>query len=134
VGSASTSQVLIANARTFYPLTPCRVVDTRLAPGPLGGPSISALSNRSFPIFGACGIPTDAHAVSVNVTAVNASVPGSLRIAGGATIPSSQSVSYHAVSARAANGVFGTFGNLIVKAEQASGTVDTIIDVNGYFK
>lgn len=84
--------------------------------------------------FRRCGISTDAHAVSVNVTAVNATVQGSLRIAGGATVPSSQSVSYHAVSARAAGGVFGTFSNLLVKAEQTSGTVDVLIDVNGYFK
>ncbi len=36
----------------FFPVAPCRVVDTRGAAGPLGGPSVGAgiASVRSFPL------------------------------------------------------------------------------------
>jgi hypothetical protein len=48
---------------------PCRVADTREANGPLGGPSLAAGETRSFPIAaGACNIPGDAAAYSLNVT------------------------------------------------------------------
>ena len=35
-------------ALAFYPLTPCRVVDTRNPTDPLGGPSLEAQGTRSF--------------------------------------------------------------------------------------
>ena len=43
----------------FVPVTPCRVVDTRWANGPLGGPSISAIGSRDFiiPTRRAAGFP-----------------------------------------------------------------------------
>jgi hypothetical protein len=60
-----------AAALAFYPLTPCRVVDTRNATAPLGGPSLAAQSIRSFPIQASpCGVPTDAQAYSLNFAAV----------------------------------------------------------------
>ena len=36
-------------ALAFFPVTPCRVVDTRLAAGALGGPSIAGNAARTFP-------------------------------------------------------------------------------------
>ena len=50
-----------AGALAFYPLTPCRVADTRNAAGPLGGPSLAAQSTRPFPILASsCGLPASA--------------------------------------------------------------------------
>jgi hypothetical protein len=55
----------------FNTVAPCRVVDTRTATGPLGGPVLAASSARSFPIAsGSCGIPASATAYAVNVTAM----------------------------------------------------------------
>jgi len=55
----------------FIPVAPCRVADTRNPAGPLGGPSLTAASTRSFAIpQGECGIPTTAQAYSLNVTVV----------------------------------------------------------------
>ncbi len=57
----------------FYPVTPCRVVDTRGAgfTGAFGAPFLGGMSNRSFPITsGACNVPATAQAFSFNVTAV----------------------------------------------------------------
>ena len=39
-----------ASSLAFYPLTPCRVADTRNAAGPLGGPSVAAGTSRAFPV------------------------------------------------------------------------------------
>src|ERR1017187_3447823 len=53
----------------FVPVAPCRVVDTRNAAGPFGGPAIAAGSMRSFAISqSVCGIPGTAQAYSLNVT------------------------------------------------------------------
>jgi beta-glucanase (GH16 family) len=55
----------------FYPVTPCRVADTRDANGPFGGPEMAAGATRSFAIpASACGIPATAAAYSMNFTVV----------------------------------------------------------------
>ena len=56
----------------FYPLTPCRVADTRNANGPLGGPSLSGgtWSATSRCCDSSCGLPSDAAAYSFNFTVV----------------------------------------------------------------
>jgi hypothetical protein len=60
-----------AGALTFYPVTPCRVADTRITAGPFGGPEMGPQSTRSFAIpASACGIPSTAVAYSLNVTVV----------------------------------------------------------------
>ena len=60
-----------AGALSFYPVTPCRVADTRKANGPFGGPEMGLSTTRSFPIpASGCGIPATAAAYSLNVTVV----------------------------------------------------------------
>jgi hypothetical protein len=63
-----------SSALAFYPLTPCRIADTRNATGPLGGPSLVGNTNgqgRAFPILSsACNIPSTAQAYSLNFTEV----------------------------------------------------------------
>ena len=55
----------------FYPLTPCRVVDTRHANGDLGGPYLPGGQQRNFPVLeSTCGIPNSAKAYSFNFTAI----------------------------------------------------------------
>src|SRR5208283_531147 len=55
----------------FWPLTPCRVADTRRPAGPLGGPSLSAGEIRNIPMLSSlCNLPTEATAYSTNLTAV----------------------------------------------------------------
>ncbi len=55
----------------FYPVTPCRVFDTRNANGPLGGPNLYPGQVRDFPVLDSnCNIPSDAQAYSMNFTAV----------------------------------------------------------------
>jgi hypothetical protein len=56
----------------FYPLTPCRVADTRKPNGPLGGPYLQGGVERDFPVLLAtqCNIPSSAVAYSFNVAVV----------------------------------------------------------------
>jgi hypothetical protein len=56
---------------SFYPVTPCRVADTRGAAGAFGGPMLGGGSTRNFAVpQSGCGIPGTAKAYSVNVTVV----------------------------------------------------------------
>ena len=54
----------------YFTLPPCRVLDTRGASSPLGGPALDPAEPRSFPFAGVCGVPADAVVVSGNVTVV----------------------------------------------------------------
>ena len=58
-------------AMQFVAVPPCRVADTRNAPGQFGGPTMGAGAVRDFPVpLSACGIPNTATAYSLNVTVV----------------------------------------------------------------
>ncbi len=58
-------------AMQFVAVTPCRVADTRNAPGQFGGPTMGANTVRDFPVpLSACSIPDTATAYSLNVTVV----------------------------------------------------------------
>jgi subtilisin family serine protease len=60
-----------AGGLNFYPVTPCRIADTRNGDGPFGGPVMEGAATRSFPIpSSGCGIPATAAAYSLNVTVV----------------------------------------------------------------
>jgi hypothetical protein len=51
-------------ALQFYPVTPCRVVDTRNASGTFGGPSLAGNTSRTFPLpTSSCSLPTTAQAI-----------------------------------------------------------------------
>jgi hypothetical protein len=64
----------------FFSVTPCRVVDTRNAVGPTGGPAMASGSTRSFPVAGQCGIPATAKTVALNMTLVSPSQDGFVTI------------------------------------------------------
>jgi hypothetical protein len=122
----------------FYTLAPCRLVDTRNPVGPVGGPALVAGTQRSFTLAGACGVPAGAQAVAVNVTVVQPTAgPGFLSLyPGGTTLPVSSTVNYKAGQTRGNNVILtvGSAGDILVWCGQGSGTVDMVIDINGYFK
>jgi hypothetical protein len=121
----------------FYTVTPCRVVDTRNATGPYGGPALSANSDRTFTFGGQCGIPSTAKAVLLNLTVTQPSAAGVLRLyAGGTPLPVASAINYRAGQTRANNEAspLGSSGSLAVHCDQPTGNVQVIIDVNGYFQ
>ena len=125
-----------SGATRFHPIAPCRIVDTRNANGPLGGPAMAAGGTRVFPIAGNCGIPADAAAVSLNVSVTGSASAGSVTLyPGTGTAPGTTTVSFRAGRIQANNSIMGLVaGQLSVLASQPTGIVHVIIDVNGYFR
>jgi len=125
----------------FVPITPCRVLDTRAG---------SAVATRQTPLGagetytqnahgnnGLCtGIPTDASALSLNVTAINATVAGTYLTIWptGAPLPDASSLNpvpgqpptpNAVVTDISSGGQFNIFN--------FSGTVNLLVDINGYY-
>ncbi len=122
------------NALLFYPVTPCRVADTRNAAGPFGGPEIGAGMTRSFTIpASACNIPSTATAYSLNVTVVPDGMLHYLTVwAAGATQPQVSTLNSYdgSVLANAAIVPAGTDGAIDLFVTDAT---QVILDISGYF-
>ncbi len=118
----------------FIPVTPCRIIDTRLANGNFGGPAIAAGGTRMVPIpLSACNIPATAQAYSLNATVVPIATLGYLSIwpAGQNQPVVSTLNSYDGrVVANAAIVPAGTNGAINLFASDAT---HVILDINGYF-
>lgn len=126
------------SAASLYTLTPCRVVDTRLATGvPIGGPALSGGVPLNLHIAGSCGVPATAITVVLNVTITQAEAPGFLQLDGTGSAGSFSTLNY-GFGATRANISFSTLsptGDLTALAAQAAGTtVHLLIDVTGYFQ
>jgi len=119
----------------FYPVTPCRVADTRLANGPLGGPALEGSATRTFPARTTCGLPAIALAYSLNLTVVPGT--GSVQyLTGWPTgqpqpfVASLNSVKPGSITANAAILPAGSNGDINIFVTD---NTDLIIDINGYF-
>lgn len=131
--------ISFASQMSFFPITPCRVFDTRNPAGPTGGPSLGANGVRDFTLAGACGIPANAAAVSVNVTIANPTAAGVLKVypAGAASSTATTAAFRGAGQNRANNALLSITGapaGAITVENVAAGTTDVLLDVNGYFK
>ncbi len=123
-----------AGALSFYPVTPCRVADTRNANGAFGGPIMGAGETRSLAIpASACGIPSTAAAYSLNVTVVPDGALYYLSVwPTGVTQPQVSTLNSYdgSVLANAAIVPAGTNGAIDV---YVTGQTHVILDINGYF-
>ncbi len=123
----------------FHSLTPCRIVDTREAVGPKGGPALQSLVQRDFPVQGECGVPEGAEAASLNVTIVFPTNHGHLTIwPSGQAIPVASTVNFAPSDTAVANGAIVALSDndfdLAVRAHVLNGgTVHLVLDVTGYF-
>jgi hypothetical protein len=118
----------------FFTIAPCRVFDSR------GGTRLTSGSERTLKITGACGLPASAKAVSFNVTLVAPTSSGyAVLFPGGADVPLASTINFSAGQVQANNAVLalaadgtGTLSAVVAMADQ--GTVDLVLDVNGYFE
>jgi hypothetical protein len=128
----------------FYSVSPCRVVDTRSAVGPNGGPALQADQTRAFPIQGKCGVPVGAKAVAFNITAVGPNGSGFLTLfPTGLTLPLVSNINFNATIPAIANGAIVPLADQTLHAQDLSvyarvavtgGTVHMVLDVTGYFQ
>ncbi len=127
----------VSAATAFHALPPCRILDTRGAAGPLGGPPIGALGLRSFVLTGTCSVPSGAVALSVNVTVVNPAGSGNLLVYpnGILVAPTASTIGLRAGRTRANNALvyLASDGSVLVKNNTA-GALDFVVDVNGCFQ
>ncbi len=114
---------------TYHGVTPARILDTR-ASG-----SVGAGSMTSFAVAGVAGVPTDATAVTLNVTTTNAKAPGFLTVwPSGVTAPVVSNLNFVAGQ---------TVPNLVTVSVGANGKVsvlngspassDVVVDISGYY-
>ena len=118
----------------FFPLTPCRIADTRGANGNLGGPFLPGGQSRDFAVLSSsCSVPSDAEAYSLNFTSIPRQPLVFL-----AAWPAGQSQPLASIlnaptgtiTANAAIIPAGTGGSI---SAFASNDTDLVIDINGYF-
>jgi M6 family metalloprotease-like protein len=125
-------------ALVFYPLTPCRAVDTRPGQGTSGAfgpPNLTGGPGfRTFPIpSSACSVPSTAHAFAFNITVVP---PGPLSYLtawpSGQAQPTVSTLNSldGSIVANAAIVPAGTGGGINLLSPEAT---DVVLDINGYF-
>jgi len=126
------------SADDFYTVQPCRLVDTRMSPGPLTGPALQGGVERTFVLSGICGVPATAKALLVNVTVVSPSAGGSLlAYSPDAAALTASTVNFSSGQVLANNAVIGVAGDgsgRVTVKPLLSGTVNVVIDVSGYFQ
>ncbi len=118
----------------FFPLAPCRVVDTRGATGSLGGPFLSAGQSRDFPVLSsACHVPSTAQTYSLNLTVVPHEPLGFLAAwPAGQAQPPTSILNAETGTPTSNAAILPSGGNGAVTV-YATNDTDFVMDINGYF-
>jgi hypothetical protein len=137
LGSQSAALTVTISPLRFYPITPCRVADTRAGfgfTGTQGPPFLSGGTSRNFGVAGYCGVPANATAYSLNVTVVprTNSLDYLTTWPTGQTMPNASTLNSWTGTAvaNAALVPAGTNGQISIYASDAT---DVLFDINGYF-
>jgi hypothetical protein len=112
--------------RSYFPITPCTVMDTRATGQRFSG-------SLSFNVGGTCGIPSDAAAVAANVAVVNPSAVGHLRLAPAGSTPVIAQLLYQAGWTISSGALVSLGAGGRVTATSTAAT-DLVFDVTGYFR
>jgi hypothetical protein len=126
----------------YFTLTPCRLLDTRFADGPV----LQDAVERRFPVQGLCDVPVGAAAVSVNVTAVSPTGPGFLTLyPSGIATPVVSTLNFASGEIALGNGAIVPLADQSVHASDLAIfprvvnlfdplTVHVVVDVTGFFQ
>ena len=119
----------------FNPVTPVRILDTRTSNTPSGQPGrLQDASTMNLQITGRSGIPVDATAVVMNVTAVSPTGPGFVTVwPRGVTQPLSSNLNFVPGDIVPNLVTVGIGSNGQVSLYHQGGTNDLIADVVGYY-
>ena len=133
--SAPTDVVTLFAGTTYFPLSPARILDSRIGTG-LAGAFHSHVA-RTFQVAGLGGVPANATAITGNLTVTGQTSPGYLYVGPSAiNNPTSSSLNFPVGDDRA-NGVTvalgpGTLSATFVSQTPAA-TAHVILDITGYF-
>jgi hypothetical protein len=120
----------LSTSLQFYPVTPCRPIDTRVG----SPPALAANQTRKFTIAGQCNIPPTAQAYSLNFTAIPQTTLGALIVwPDGKARPDVSTLNVYTPGITVANAAIvpaGTGGSIDVYATDLT---HLVADVNGYF-
>jgi hypothetical protein len=132
--SDPTTPVTPVAGATYHPVAPVRLLDTRFGNG-LSGKLVAA-TPRTFSVGGRGSVPSNAMAVTANVTIVNSSAASSVYL-GPAPIshPSISTINFNKndVTAYGSTIALSPTGSISATYMAASGTTDLVMDVTGYF-
>src|SRR5712692_5554731 len=137
------STVHAAGPYQFFPITPCRLIDTRGPTGVTGGPAMMANTIRNFPVrnTSGCGIPLTAQAVAFNFTAVQPQADGNFVVYPfGGSVPLTSVLNWTAADFATGNGAIiplaGSSFDISVFPNMPAGplSVHLVADVTGYFQ
>lgn len=147
IAIVAVAMVLVAGAAfadgpfQYFPLTPCRLADTRNPNGTNGGPILGENVTRDFQVRGLCGVPTTAKAASLNITIANPTNPSGLPSwltvwPSGTAMPGTATINFAPGDPPTGNGAISpvSTNTLDLSVRNARGTVHVIIDVTGYFQ
>jgi hypothetical protein len=124
-GSASDSPAL-----TFHTIAPVRILDTRTG---TEGAYTALLVSQGVSVT-VPGLPGDATAVAINVTAVNGTRPSYLTVyAKGARVPATSTVNWNDSRAVANSAVVALSAGHAITVRNNVGAVDVIVDLAGYY-
>ena len=132
----------------YFPVTPCRVFDTRSPSGPTSGNPLNNPGPHDFRIQGSCGVPNGAQAVTINAIVVTPSTGGDLRLYPvGAPLVDVATLAYPGGDPALANGAIVPLGPVSMPGDKdfrtligmacspaPCGTIHLIVDVTGYFQ
>lgn len=122
-----------ADGDPFVGVTPARLLDTRDGTGGPSTPFGSGVS-RQLDVTGVGGVPTNASAVVLNVTAVNGTAPSHLTVwPAGVTRPEASNLNFGPGQVRPNLVVVKVGGNGNVALFNNSGSVHVVADVVGWF-
>lgn len=116
----------------YYTVNPCRMLDTRISA------ALQSESTRVVSVDGACGVPPEARALAVNVTAIAPTATGNIVLfPGNYPHPGTSTVNFRAGITTANNAVLPLSSDglqsLAILAMIPGGSVHATIDVVGYF-
>ena len=117
-----------SSALAFFPLPPCRIIDTRSSGGPIPGHT-----EHDFSIPGNCGIPADAQAYSFNITALPSGPLGYVTVWPAGEAQPTVSTLNDSTGTNVANAAIVPAGSENKTAVYPSATTNLLIDTNGYF-
>jgi len=142
---AASAPVLADGPFQFFPVSPCRVADTRNPNGTNGGPALTANQIRRFRVQGNCSVPIGAKAVTLNATVVQPGAAGWLGVYPSTGFTGTSTINFNAGEFAIANGAIVPLSAVAAPADldlsafwsNYSGTAPqthVILDVTGYFQ